>query len=244
VFSNGIALISSGLLKAFSLPRQHVSPYTKTLKGRGISHDHGVIGMETKKTGTTTVGIKVKEGVVLAADTQASLDHMVETLNIKKILPITSRIAITTAGSVGDVQMLARRLEAEARYYKFTWHKDMSTKAMANLLSNILNENKGFPYMVQLIIGGYVEEPTIASLDSLGGLVFDKYTATGSGSPFAIAILEDGYREDMSIEEAKELAIRAVKTAGKRDIYTGERKIQVIVITKEGLKEEFVEVKR
>lgn len=196
-----------------------------------------------KKTGTTTVGIKLKDGVVLAADTQASLDHMVETLNIKKILPITDRIAITTAGSVGDLQALARMLEAEAKYYQFTWGKPMRAKAMANLLSNILNESKWFPYMVQIIIGGYVEEPTLASLDPLGGLIFDNYTTTGSGSPFAIAILEDGYKEDMNIEDARELAIRAVRTAGKRDVYTGERKIQVITITKEGMKEEFVEFK-
>ncbi|AJC71661.1 proteasome subunit beta [Thermococcus guaymasensis DSM 11113] len=199
--------------------------------------------MEGKKTGTTTVGIKVKEGVVLAADTQASLDHMVETLNIKKVLPITDRIAITTAGSVGDIQALARTLEAQARYYQFTWGRPMTTRAMANLLSNILNENKGFPYMVQIIIGGYVDRPELASVDALGGLVFENYTATGSGSPFAIAIIEDGYREDMSIEEAKELAIRAVRTAGKRDVYTGERKVQVVVITKDGMKEEFVEFK-
>ncbi len=193
-----------------------------------------------KKTGTTTVGIKVKDGVVLAADTQASLDHMVETLNIKKILPITDRIAITTAGSVGDVQMLARLLEAEARYYQFSWGRTLTTRAMANLLSNLLNENKWFPYMVQIIIGGYVDEPELANLDPLGGLVFDKYTATGSGSPFAIAILEDGYKEDMDIEEARELALRAVRTAGKRDVYTGERKVQVMTITKDGMKEEFV----
>ncbi len=196
-----------------------------------------------KKTGTTTVGIKLKDGVVLAADTQASLDHMVETLNIKKILPITDRIAITTAGSVGDLQALARMLEAEAKYYQFTWGKPMTAKAMANLLSNILNESKWFPYMVQIIIGGYVEEPTLASLDPLGGLIFDNYTTTGSGSPFAIAILEDRYKEGMNIEDARELAIRAVRTAGKRDVYTGERKIQVITITKEGMKEEFVEFK-
>ncbi|MDI3474718.1 MAG: proteasome beta subunit [Thermococcaceae archaeon] len=196
-----------------------------------------------KKTGTTTVGIRTNEGVILAADTQASLDHMVETLNIKKILPITDRIAITTAGSVGDIQALARMLEAEARYYQFTWGRPMTAKAMAHLLSNLLNENKWFPYMVQIIIGGYVEEPTLANLDALGGLVFDNYTATGSGSPFAIAILEDGYRENMSIEEAKELAIRAVRTAGKRDVYTGDRKVQVVVITRDGMKEEFVEFK-
>ncbi|ACJ16916.1 proteasome, beta subunit 2 [Thermococcus onnurineus NA1] len=197
--------------------------------------------METKKTGTTTVGIKAKDGIVLAADTQASLGHMVETLNIRKIIPITDRIAITTAGSVGDVQALARMLEAEARYYQFTWGKPMSTKAMANLLSNILNGNKWFPYLVQIILGGYVEEPTLANLDPLGGLIFDDYTATGSGSPFAIAVLEDGYKKDMSIEEAKELAVRAVRTAGKRDVYTGSRKIQIVAITKEGITEEFVE---
>jgi len=196
-----------------------------------------------KKTGTTTVGIKARDGVVLAADTQASLDHMVETLNIRKIVPITDRIAITTAGSVGDVQALARMLEAEARYYQFTWGRPMTAKAMAHLLSNILNENKWFPYMVQIIIGGYVDEPTLANLDPLGGLIFDDYTATGSGSPFAIAVLEDGFRKGMSVEEAKELAIRAVKTAGKRDVYTGSRKVQVVVITKDGMEEEFVEFK-
>ncbi|WP_297064269.1 archaeal proteasome endopeptidase complex subunit beta [Thermococcus sp.] len=194
-----------------------------------------------KKTGTTTVGIKAKDGVVLAADTQASLDHMVETLNIRKIIPITDKIAITTAGSVGDVQALARMLEAEARYYQFTWGRPMTAKAMAHLLSNILNENKWFPYMVQIIIGGYVDEPTLANLDPLGGLIFDDYTATGSGSPFAIAVLEDGFRKDMSVEEAKELAVRAVRTAGKRDVYTGSKKVQVVVITKDGMNEEFVE---
>ncbi|ASJ02163.1 proteasome subunit beta [Thermococcus profundus] len=199
--------------------------------------------MEEKKTGTTTVGIRAKDGVVLAADTQASLGNMVETLNIRKILPITDRIAITTAGSVGDVQALARMLEAQARYYQFTWGRPMTTRAMANLLSNILNENKWFPYMVQILIGGYVDEPELASLDALGGLVFEKYTATGSGSPFAIAIIEDGYREDMSIEEARDLAVRAVRTAGKRDVYTGERKVQVVTITRDGMKEELVEFK-
>jgi len=194
-----------------------------------------------KKTGTTTVGIKAKDGVVLAADTQASLGHMVETMNIRKVIPITDRIAITTAGSVGDVQALARILEASARHYYFTWGRPMTARAMAHLLSNILNEHKWFPYLVQIILGGYDEEPTLANLDPLGGLIFDDYTATGSGSPFAIAVLEEGFKKGMSVRKAKELAVRAVRTAGKRDVYTGDRKVQVVVITRDGMKEEFVE---
>lgn len=138
--------------------------------------------------------------------------------------------------------MIARILEAEARYYYFAWGRPMTTKAMANLLSNILNENKWFPYLVQIIIGGYVDEPTIANLDPYGGLIFDNYTATGSGTPFAIAILEEGYKENLGIEEAKELAIKAIKAAGSRDVYTGSKKVQVVTITKEGMQEEFIKL--
>jgi len=199
--------------------------------------------MDEKKTGTTTVGIKVKNGVVLAADTQASLGSMIESLNVRKVILITDRIAITTAGTVGDLQALARMLEAQARYYEFTWGRPMTTRAMANLLSNILNENKWFPYMVQIIIGGYVDKPELASLDALGGLVFDNYTSTGSGSPFAIAIIEEEYDENMSIDDAKKLAIKAVRIAGKRDVFTGKRKLLVVSITKDRMEEEWIDVK-
>ncbi|MEM1867904.1 MAG: proteasome subunit beta, partial [Thermosphaera sp.] len=59
----------------------------------------------------------------------------------------------------------------------------------------------------------------------------------GSGSPVAFGVLEQGYRDGMSLEEAKELAFKAVSSAIMRDSFTGEG-IDILVIGPEGVFEE------
>jgi proteasome beta subunit len=105
-------------------------------------------------------------------------------------------------------------------------------------LSNILQSSKYFPYYVQLIIGGVDDSgPQIFDLDAIGGIEeAKKFTSTGSGSPIALGVLEDQYKENMSIDEAKELAKRAIKAAIERDIGSGGRAIDVAIITKDGIK--------
>lgn len=146
-------------------------------------------------------------------------------------------------GSVGDVQVFVRMLEVEVRYYQFMWGRFMIVKVMVYLFSNIFNENKWFLYMVQIIIGGYVEEFILVNFDLFGGFIFDDYIVIGLGSFFVIVVFEDGFRKDMSFEEVKELVVRVVRIVGKRDVYIGDRKVQVVVISKDGMKEEFVEFK-
>lgn len=202
-------------------------------------------GEESRKTGTTTIGIKINDGVVLAADTQASMGNMVSSKDIQKILKINDRIGITTAGSVGDAQYLVRIIKSQAKMYEYEEKRKMSIKSLATLLSNILQQNKvPIPFMNQLIVGGYDGEgPKIGTLDPLGGLIFeDKFTATGSGSPMAYGLLEDDYSEDMSLDDAKELGKRAVQAASQRDIYTGDKKVQVVSVSEEGFDGEFIEV--
>ena len=201
-------------------------------------------GEESRKTGTTTVGIRINDGVVLAADTQASLGNMVSSKDIEKVLKITDRIGITTAGSVGDAQYLVRIIKAQTKMYKYEEKRNITIKSLATLLSNILQRNKvPIPFMNQLILGGYDEEgPKIGTLDPLGGLIFEeKFTATGSGSPMAYGLLEDEYDSDITIEEAKDLGKRTVKAASQRDIYTGEKKVQIVSITEEGYESNFIE---
>ena len=88
--------------------------------------------------------------------------------------------------------------------------------------------------MVQLLIGGVDKNgPGIYSLDALGGSIEEtRISATGSGSPMAYGVLEDQYREDMTVKEGLDLAIRAIHNATKRDSASGEN-IDVVVITKE-----------
>ncbi|MEM2921015.1 MAG: proteasome subunit beta, partial [Candidatus Bathyarchaeia archaeon] len=65
----------------------------------------------------------------------------------------------------------------------------------------------------------------------------DKYATVGSGAEIAVGVLEAGYRDNLSIEEGKELAIRAMKAALARDATSGNG-IDLMIISKDGLKEE------
>jgi proteasome beta subunit len=194
--------------------------------------------MKVKKTGTTTVGIVCKDAVVLAAEKKSTLGYLVASKESEKILPLDTHIAMTIAGASGDAQVLARYLRAEFKLFEIEHRRKITVKGAAVLLSNILQSSKYFPYYVQLIIGGVDDSgPQIFDLDAIGGIEeAKKFTSTGSGSPIALGVLEDQYKENMSIDEAKELAKRAIKAAIERDIGSGGRAIDVAIITKDGIK--------
>jgi proteasome beta subunit len=145
---------------------------------------------------------------------------------------------MTIAGASGDAQVLARYLRAEFKLFEIEHRRKITVKGAAILVSNILQSSKYFPYLVQLIIGGVDNSgPHIFDLDAIGGIEEDKrFISTGSGSPIALGVLEDQYKDKMSIEEAKELAIRAIKAAVERDIGSGGRAIDVAIISKDGIR--------
>ncbi|USS40372.1 archaeal proteasome endopeptidase complex subunit beta [Thermococcus aggregans] len=189
-----------------------------------------------KIKGTTTVGIVCKDGVVLAADMRASLGNMVISKEVTKIFQIDDHLALAGAGSVGDILSLVRLLRAEAKLYKARVGKEMTTKALATLTSNILSERRYFPYFGWFLVGGYNEKPSLYSIDMVGGITEDKYVSAGSGMEFAYSILDNEYDENMDVKKGVKLAIKAINTAIKRDVFTGDG-IMVVVITKEGYRE-------
>lgn len=145
---------------------------------------------------------------------------------------------MTIAGSVGDAQAIVRLLIAEAKLYKMRTGRNIPPLACATLLSNILHSSRMFPFLTQIIIGGYdlLEGAKLFSLDPLGGMNEEKtFTATGSGSPIAYGVLEAGYDRDMSVEEGIKLALNALKSAMERDTFSGNG-ISLAVITKDGVK--------
>jgi len=196
--------------------------------------------MESKdvtKTGTTTLGMVCKEGVVIATETRATMGTLIAHKATKKLYQIDEHLALATAGLVGDLQVLARYLNAEANLYRLKRDSKMPVKSAATLMSNILNQRKFYPYYVQLVLGGFDETGGhVYSLDAAGGAIPDKYTAGGSGSPYVFGVLEDSYRDNLSTEEGVNIAIRAITAAKNRDSASGGF-INVAVITKDGFKE-------
>ena len=183
----------------------------------------------------TIVGIVCKDGVVLAAEKRVTYGRLIMSRTGKKVFKITDRIGMTVAGLVADMQVLSKELEAMSRIYAMEMRKPISVRAAATLLSNILYERKMVPFFSQTIVGGVDEKgPAIYTLDLLGSLLKDSYAAAGSGSEIALGTLERYYKEGMDINEGKDLAIRAIKAAAKRDVLSGDG-IDVMTITDKGI---------
>jgi len=191
------------------------------------------MGDKETKTGTTTVGLKTEEGVVLATDMRASLGPMVSSKNVQKVEEIHPRGALTIAGSVSAAQSLISSIRAEVRLYEARRGEDMSMQALSTLLGNFLRS--GAFFIVQPILGGVDEEgPHIYSIDPAGSILEEEYTVTGSGSQYALGVLEQEYDDELSIEEARSVAARAIKSAVERDLASGNG-INVCVVTEEGV---------
>lgn len=188
--------------------------------------------------GTTTVGLVFSDGVILATEERAIMGYMIASKKAKKVYQVADRIGMTTAGGVGDAQQLARILTVECSLYQIRRSRPITVGAASTLLSNYLNQNRYFPYYVQLLVGGVDEHgPNVFSVDALGGATKEEeIVSTGSGSPMAYGVLEDRFRSGMKEDEAIELAVRALKAAMKRDVGSGEG-VQVVVITKDKYQE-------
>ena len=184
--------------------------------------------------GTTTVGLVCRDGVVLATEKRATMGNLIASRTAKKIFQIADRVAMTTAGSVGDAQFLARLIKVEANLYEIRRERKLTVRALATLTSNLLNSYRSFPYLVQLLIGGLDERGgSIYSIDPIGGAIEEKeVVATGSGSFTAYGVLEDRFTPELTVDEAVELAVRAIYSAMKRDSASGDG-IDVVKITKD-----------
>ena len=193
------------------------------------------------KTGTTTVGIVCDKGVIIATEHRATMGTLIAHKTTQKLFKIDDHMGMTVAGLVGDAQVLVRWLKAEAEIYRLKHNEGMSLKGAATLMANILNGRKFAPFWVQLVIGGIDSNGShVYSLDAAGGSIPDDYVTTGSGSPYVYGVLEDHYRKGMSLEEGKDLAIRGIHAAIKRDSASGNG-IDVAVISARGFKQLSIE---
>ena len=186
--------------------------------------------------GTTTVGIKVKDGVVLCADMRASAGYFIANNNTMKIQKIDNHAGMTMAGGVADAQNITDILRYHANIHRMQKGKPIQIKSLTRLTSLIFHQNRGYPFIADIIIGGYDKHgAALYNIDMFGSVEEKTYVTTGSGSPVAYGLLEEEYNENLSIDNAKVIALRAVKAAITRNIGTGDG-INVAIIDKDGFR--------
>jgi proteasome beta subunit len=190
--------------------------------------------------GATTIGVVCKDGVILASEKRVSYGYLVVSKGGKKVFKITDYIGAACAGLVSDMQILVREVEAYANLFSLDVGRTISVRSAAKLMSNLLFERRLAPLITQTIVSGVDEEgASLYVLDVLGSVIPDKYAVVGSGTEIAMGVLEEGYREDLTMEEAKDLVVRSIKSAISRDIMSGDG-IDFLLITKEGISEESI----
>ncbi len=197
------------------------------------------------KHGTTTVGILCKDGIVLAADRRATAGYLIADKRAEKIVKISDKMAITTAGSVSDAQLLVKLIRAELTLKKLRTDREPNVKETANLLSGMVYSNirkfSIIPGISHFILGG---------VDKYGTHMFDlfvdgslmectDYIASGSGSVMAYGVLDTLYVKDMNMKDAIPLAIKAVNAALQRDIASGDGVDVATITVAEGFKKVF-----
>jgi proteasome beta subunit len=188
--------------------------------------------------GATTIGVIFKDGVILASEKRVSYGYLVVSKTGKKVFKITDRIGAACAGLVSDMQELIREVSAYGNLFSLDVNRPISVRSAAKLMSNLLFNRRLAPLITQTIVGGFDDEgPSLYSLDPLGSVLPDKYTVVGSGTEIAMGVVEEGFKENMDLKDAKELVVRAMKSAISRDIMSGDG-LDFLIITKDGTAEE------
>lgn len=193
------------------------------------------------KTGTTTLGIICKDGIVLCSDKRVTSGYLISYKKFEKIAQIADNMAVTMAGSASDVQLLTRIIKAELRLKNIRTGQEVTVKEAVNLLSNMVYGNirsmSMIPSISHFIVGGKDSKGYHLYDLSPDGTITecDNYVSSGSGSVMAYGVLETLYKPDMSLHEAMELGAKAVNAAVQRDIASGNG-IVIYTITKDGVK--------
>lgn len=189
--------------------------------------------------GATVVGISYNNGVILAAEKRVSFGNFVVNKSIKKTFSVTDHVGAACAGMVADMQVLVRQVEALAKIRRLETRREVPPNSVAKLMSVIMFERRYFPLLTQVIVGGINSKPEIYTLDPLGSVLPDEYAAVGTGAEMALGIMDAEFKPNMTEEKAKELAIRAIKSAIQRDSSSGDG-IDVLVVSKSGHREETI----
>jgi len=193
------------------------------------------------KTGTTTLAMLCKDGVVLAADRRMTAGTMIVSKKFQKIIPLNDDIAITIAGMVSDAQLLTKIIKAQLRLDTIRRGKKPNTKEIANLIGSLVYGNirkfSTIPGIVGFMLAGRDDRGYHLYDIGVDGSVNEQeeYYCEGSGSEFALGVLEAGYNKDLNVDEGIKLGLKALNSALQRDVASGSG-YDIVTITKDGAK--------
>lgn len=190
---------------------------------------------KARKTGTTIAGLVFKDGIILGADRRATDDMVVADKNCAKIHHITDNIYCCGAGVAADAEYVTQLLSSNMNLHALSTGRQVRVCAANRMLKQLMYRYQGH-VGASIITGGVdVQGPHLYSVHPHGSTDKTPYTALGSGQAAAIAVLEDQFKPNMTVEEAKKLVVDAITAGIMCDLGSGSG-VDLCVITREGAK--------
>jgi len=196
-------------------------------------YDHGVntfspegrlfqveYAIEAIKLGSTAIGIKTPEGVVLAVEKRVT-SPLIIPQSIEKIVEIDSHISCAMSGLIADAKTLIDKARVEAQNHWFSYDEKMSVESVTQAVSDLAlafsdQDDEVYamsrPFGVALLFAGVDETgPHLFHLEPSGTFLEYEAKAIGSGSEGAQQNLQDIYHKTMTLKEACKHALSILK---------------------------------
>ncbi|RZN49511.1 archaeal proteasome endopeptidase complex subunit alpha [archaeon] len=216
---------------------------------RGGGYDHAITvfspdgslyqvsyAAEAVKKGSTALGVKCKDGIVLAVD-KSLPSNLVESESFEKIFQIDDHMATASSGIIADARVLVDRARVQAQVHKLTYDEEISVMALTKSIGDLKQMHTQYgglrPFGVSLIVAGVDSEGAqIFVTEPSGAFLEWKATAIGSGKPQAMDLFEREYEPTKSMEETILLSLNVLRKSMDSEMTSSN--IEVVVITTEG----------
>jgi len=177
---------------------------------------------EAVKRGTTTVGLKYKEGVVLIIDKRIS-SRLIEAKSIDKIFRIDTHVGCATSGLVADARVLVDRARIEAQIHKITYNEQIPVEVLVKRICDFKQNYTQYggvrPFGTALLVAGVDEQGThLFETDPSGALMAYKAGSIGAGRNTVMGVFEEKYQDNLTLDAAIGLGMEALTKASEGEI--------------------------
>jgi proteasome beta subunit len=195
---------------------------------RRVTADERPSGDISAPHGTTVLGMKFADGVVMAGDRRATEGYSIADDKMDKVFPADDLSAISIAGAAGQAVEIVKLFQLELEHYEKITGDRLSLEGKANRLAQMIRGN--LPLAMQGLVvvplfGGFDERRVIGRLfryDVTGGRWEEEdYHANGSGGRPAKSTLKKRWKPGLSREEAVRVSVESLLDASQEDVATG-----------------------
>ncbi|MEM3851774.1 MAG: archaeal proteasome endopeptidase complex subunit alpha [Methanomassiliicoccales archaeon] len=177
---------------------------------------------EAVRRGTTTVGIKFKDGVALVVDKRIA-SRLMEPTSMEKIYLIDEHIGCATSGLVADARVLVDNARVISQVNKITYGEKIGVEALVKRICDYKQQYTQYggvrPFGISLLVAGVDDTGAhLFETDPSGGLASYKASSIGAGRTVVMDFFEENYKEELSADDAIVLALRGLKKAIEEEL--------------------------